>query len=173
MSTSRERILETPPPRGGTRLSYGPDPLHYGDLRLPDRAGPHPVIMMIHGGFWRDRFDLEYAGHPCAALTAAGAATWNVEYRRIGNPGGGWPGTLLDVALAADHLRELAADYGLDLDRVVTMGHSAGGHLALWLAARGRIPAGETLYTPDPLPLRAAVALAGVADLRRAWELGL
>lgn len=170
---SRERILSAPPPRGGTRLPYGPDPLPYGDLRLPAGPGPHPVIVMLHGGFWRARFDLEYAGHPCAALTAAGAATWNVEYRRIGNPGGGWPGTLLDVALALDYLRELAPAYDLDLGRVVTMGHSAGGHLALWLAARGRIPAGATLHTPHPLPLRAAVALAGVADLRRAWELGL
>src|SRR5579872_5792979 len=138
MSTSRAYVLETAAPRADARLRYGPDPLHFGDLRLPGGTGPHPVVVMVHGGFWRARFNLEYAGHLCAALAALGIATWNVEYRRLGDTGGGWPGTLLDVAAAADHLRTLAAPYHLDLSRVVAMGHSAGGHLALWLAARRR-----------------------------------
>ncbi len=173
MSDSRENVLERPAPPADARLPYGPDPLHFGDLRLPSGPGPHPVVILVHGGFWRARFDLEYMGHAAAALSAAGTATWNVEYRRLGNDGGGWPGTLLDVARAADRLRTLAPQYGLDLARTIALGHSAGGHLALWLAARRRIPAGDPLHAPDPLPLSAVVPLAGVSDLRHAWELGL
>lgn len=166
-------ILEAPAPPADFRLRYGPDPLHFGDLRLPIGAGPHPVVVAVHGGFWRARYDLEHLGHLCSALTEAGIATWSVEYRRVGNAGGGWPNTFLDVAHAADALRDLAAPYNLDLSRVITLGHSAGGHLALWLAARHRLAVGDPLYTPDPLPLRGVVSLAGVADLRHAWELAL
>lgn len=166
-------ILNAPAPRADLRLRYGPDPSHFGDLRLPPGAGPHPIVIVIHGGFWRAAYDLTHSGPLCAALTAAGAVTWNIEYRRLGQPGGGWPGTFLDVAMAADYLRELAPQQRLDLERVVAVGHSAGGHLALWLAARGRIPPGDALYTPAPLPLRAVISLAGVADLRQAWALRL
>jgi acetyl esterase/lipase len=166
-------ILSLPAPPADLRLAYGPDPLQFGDLRLPAGAGPHPVAVVIHGGFWRAQYDLTHIGHLCAALTSAGVATWNVEYRRIGNPGGGWPGTFHDVARATDHLRELAPAHALDLERVVTLGHSAGGHLALWLAARHRIPAGDVLASPTPLPLHAAISLAGVSDLELAWELRL
>src|SRR5438045_2758869 len=119
-------ILTSPAPRADARLPYGPDPLHFGDLRLPARPGPHPVVLVVHGGFCRARYDLEHTGQLCAALTAEGLATWNVEYRRIGNAGGGWPGTFQDVALAACHLRELAPKYNLDLEHVVALGHSAG-----------------------------------------------
>jgi acetyl esterase/lipase len=166
-------ILQRPAPRADVRVPYGPDPLHFGDLRLPPGAGPHPVVVVIHGGFWRARFSLEHIGHACAALTSTGLATWNIEYRRIGNPGGAWPGTFLDVAAGVDHLREIAPRHNLDLSRVVVIGHSAGGHLALWLAGRSRIPAGGPLYIPSPLPVKAAISLAGVADLRRGWEMAL
>jgi acetyl esterase/lipase len=100
------------------------------------------------------------------ALRDAGVATWNVEYRRLGNPGGGWPGTFLDVAAAADYVSDLAARYPLDRARVVAVGHSAGAHLALWLAARSRLGPGSELYTNSPLHLRGVVALAGPGDLR-------
>jgi acetyl esterase/lipase len=159
------------------RLRYGPHKLHFGDLRLP--AGPTgsrwPVVMVIHGGFWLAAYDLEYLGPACEALAQAGFATWSIEYRRIGHPGGGWPGTFHDVARAADHLRTLAQTYPLDLERVVTLGHSAGGHLALWLAARPRIPEHDPiLYAAEaPLKLRGAVSLGGVVDLNWAWEHGL
>jgi acetyl esterase/lipase len=106
-------------------------------------------------------------------LTAAGWATWNIEYRRLGNPGGGWPGTFLDVALALDHLRYLAEKNPLDLNDVTALGHSAGGHLALWLAGRHHIPSTSPLYCKDPLSLRGVVSLAGVADLHQAWEMKL
>lgn len=166
-------ILTLPPPPADARLRYGQGRFHFGDLRLPSGAGPHPVVVGIHGGFWRARYDLTHFGHVCAALTAAGIATWNIEFRRLGNFGGGWPNTLLDVARATDHLRVLAQTYPLDLARVVTLGHSAGGHLALWVAAHRHLPTGNPLHTVNPLPLRAAVSLAGVVDLRRAWELHL
>src|SRR5207249_4708776 len=106
----------------------------------------------------------------CSALTASGLATWNVEYRRIGDAGGGWPGTFVDVARAADHLRAIAGTNRLDLGRVVAIGHSAGGHLALWLAARPRVPLMSELHAADPLRIRAVVSLAGVPDLARADE---
>jgi acetyl esterase/lipase len=166
-------ILEIPPPPADERLSYGTDPLHFGDLRLPSGPGPHPLVIFVHGGFWRAEYALDYFGHACADLAEEGIATWNIEYRRIGNPGGAWPGTFLDVAAAADHVRALALDYPLDTDRVIAVGHSAGGHLALWLAGRNRIPVGDVLHTDNPLHLRAAISLGGVADLRQAWELGL
>ena len=152
-------ILELPPPAADQRIRYGPDGLHFADLRLPAGDGPHPLLIFIHGGFWRSRYNLEYAGHICAALAAVGWASWNLEYRRGGDPGGGWPGTCDDVLQGVLHIRQLAAAYPLDLNRVIVAGHSAGGHLALWVAAQ------------DALPLRRAISLGGVADLRRAHDL--
>ena len=165
--------MDLPAPAADSRLHYGQDALQFGDLRMPQGPGPHPVAIVIHGGFWRVRYGLEYAGHMAAALTAAGIATWNVEYRRVGNPGGGWPGTFLDTAAAADYVRELAKKYPLNLEKVISIGHSAGGHLAVWLAARRRIPQSDKLAGADPVRLRGAISLAGLVDLRRAWELKL
>lgn len=142
------------------RSFYGRDRLQFGDLRVPDGTPSVPVVIVIHGGFWRNRYGLDYIEPVCDALAAEGIATWNIEYRRIGDPGGGWPGTFDDVAAAADHLKSLASQFSLDLQRVVTIGHSAGGQLALWLAAEKKWLAG-------------AVSLAGVVDLWRAWELKL
>jgi len=169
-----ERLThDAPPPTA--RIPYGEEAQQFGDLRLPagPATEPYPVVIVIHGGYWRARFDLGYFGAACGALAGAGLATWNIEYRRIGDPGGGWPGTFMDVAAATDALRPFAARYPLDLSRTLTLGHSAGGHLALWLAARPRLSAGAALWQADPLPIHGAVALAGVADLRRAWELRL
>jgi acetyl esterase/lipase len=166
-----DRLINTPAPPADARLAYGPHPLHFGDLRLPAGPGPYPVVVVVHGGSWTARYNLEFMGHAAAALTAAGVATWNVEFRRVGDLGGGWPGTFLDVAAALDHLRELVPRYGLDLGRVVVTGHSSGGHLALWLGARARIPAGDPLFTPNPLPVRAIVAVAAVGDLEYRWKI--
>ncbi|PTL84441.1 alpha/beta hydrolase [Vitiosangium sp. GDMCC 1.1324] len=166
-------MLETPAPPADARIPYGDDPHQFGDLRLPGGKGPHPVVVVVHGGFWRARYDLEHVGHLCADLTARGYATWSLEYRRVGHPGGGWTGTLEDAARGMDHLRALAARYPLDLERVVVLGHSAGGHLALWLAGRGRLKPGRPLYIENSFKPRGAVSLAGVADLARAFELRL
>jgi acetyl esterase/lipase len=171
-----------PPGPAAPRHVYGPAPQQFGELSLPDGKGPFPVAVAVHGGFWSSGFDLTHLRSFCAALADAGWAVWSVEYRRVGErtekarssqEGGGWPNTMLDVAAAADHLRTLAPEQRLDLDRVVSVGHSAGGHLALWLAARRRLAPASPLHRPDPLPLRGAVSLAGVCDLRRAHQLGL
>jgi acetyl esterase/lipase len=161
-------ILSLSAPEADHRISYGEDALQFGDLRLPDGDGPHPVVVVIHGGCWRSQYNLEHISSFCAALTRAGLATWSLEYRRVGDPGGGWPGTFEDVALGTDTLRTLAESYPLELDRVAAVGHSAGGHLVLWLAARSRLPAGSPLYSANPLPLRGVVSLAGIPDLERA-----
>jgi acetyl esterase/lipase len=158
-------LLALPQPVPDHQLAYGPGPLQYGELRLPSGAGPHPVAVVIHGGCWLSQFDLGHISSFAAALARAGVATWSVEYRRVGDTGGGWPGTFADVAAAADHLREISDEYSLDLGRVVSVGHSAGGHLALWLAGRHGLGGGDVLRGDAPLRLVGVVALAGVPDL--------
>jgi acetyl esterase/lipase len=168
-------IFSRTPPPADHRLPYGPDPLQFGDLRLPTaRHGERlPVVVFIHGGWWQSAYDLEYGGHLCAALKSAGVATWSLEYRRVGNPGGGWPGTMQDVAAGFDHLQTLAQAYPLDLHRVIAMGHSAGGELAFWLAGRHHIPPNSPLHYPQPIvPLAGVIALAGAVDLRLTIDLG-
>lgn len=163
--TYRE-VEQSPHPPADRRVAYGGDPLQFGELRLPKGKGPHPVAVIIHGGCWLSEYDVKHVGSFAAALTKAGVATWTVEYRRVGDGGGGWPGTFADVALAADHLRVLARPHHLDLKRVVAVGHSAGGQLALWLAARRRLPKSSELYAPAPLRLRGVVSLAGITDMK-------
>jgi acetyl esterase/lipase len=123
------------------------------------------VVVLIHGGCWRSEFDLTYIRKLAAAITREGVATWTVEYRRVGNPGGGWPGTLQDVARGTDHLRAVARDHPLDLDRVLAMGHSAGGQLALWLGARKRLSDREPFAASAPLIPHAVLGLAPAPDL--------
>ncbi len=128
---------------------------------------------MIHGGFWRARYGRKLMRPLCRDLARRGWIAWNVEYRRLGRAsGGGWPATFEDVAAAIDHLAEIRTDARIDLGRVVSIGHSAGGHLALWAAARGGLPDGSPGAAPR-VPVAAAVSQAGVADLRLAWELRL
>ncbi len=149
------------------RSAYGPAPAQFGELRLPKSDGPHPVAVIFHGGCWLSVYaNLHNADALADALRDEGIATWNVEYRCVDQEGGGWPGTFLDAGRAADHLRILAADHDLDLDRVITIGHSAGGHLALWTAARHRLPKESPLWTADPLRLRGTVVLGGPGDLK-------
>ncbi len=149
-----------PPPR---QIAYGGHPDQCGDLHLPTGDGPWPLVILIHGGFWKVPWDRTLMTPLADDLPARGLAAWNVEYRRLGQEGGGWPGTLDDVAAAADAVAGLD---DVDPTRVVTVGHSAGGHLALWLAARRRIAPGQPGAAPVVQP-RAAVSLAGVADLAR------
>ena len=126
------------------------------------------MAVVLHGGCWLSIYaDLHNADALADALRDEGIATWNVEYRCVDQEGGGWPGTFLDAGRATDHLRTLAVDQNLDLDRVITIGHSAGGHLALWTAARHRLPGGSPLWNADPLRLRGTVVLAGPGDLKR------
>ena len=166
-------ILDLAPPAADLRVKYGDHPSQFADLYRPEGAGPFATVVLIHGGFWRAAYDLGHMAHLAAALRERGIASWSLEYRRIGEDGGGYPNTLLDVAIGADAVRGVAARHGLDPGRIVAMGFSAGGHLALWLAARSRIPIGDPLHDAAPLHLRGAISLAGVVDLRRASELGL
>ena len=148
------------------RIAYGEDSSQYGELRIPGGSGPHPVAVLIHGGCFKAAYATRKDLAPMAdALKKRGIASWNIEYRRIGQPGGGWPGTYLDVGRAVDHLRALATSNALDLSRVVIVGHSAGGHLAMWAAARARVPKNSSLFSADPLPVRGVVNLAGPVDL--------
>ncbi len=146
-------------------IAYGSDPLQVGELRLPTTPGPRPVAVVLHGGCWQSEYDRTYTGRMSTALAQAGFAVWTPEYRRLGDAGGGWPGTFLDVADAIEKLRELAAPHSLDLSRVVLIGHSAGGQLALWYAGTPRLPATSPLHRTNPLSIRGVVALAAVSDL--------
>ena len=159
-------LLALPQPPADRTIAYGSAPQQVAELRLPKGPGPHPVVVLVHGGCWQAPWGFDHVRSLAAALTAEGYATWSLEYRRLGDPGGGWPGTFEDVAHGADHLREVAREHPLDLDRVVAVGHSAGGQLALWLAARPRLPEGSPLRAAKPLRLRGVVSLAGITDLR-------
>jgi acetyl esterase/lipase len=156
---SGEDILSLTPPKTDSRVAYGSDENQFLDLRLPKSKGPHALAVCIHGGFWRKKYDLAYFGHLCAALTAKGMATANLEYRRVGNPGGGWPGTFADIRSAYQFLTQNAQRYGFDAQRIIVLGHSAGAQLALCLAAHEAV--------------KAVISLAGVVDLQRAYELHL
>jgi acetyl esterase/lipase len=154
---SSDDILNIPPPPADARVVYGKDPNQFGELRFPKTGASFPVVMNIHGGFWRAQYGLAHAGHLCAALTGKGYATWNVEYRRVGNPGGGWPGTFEDITSSYRFIAQIAKKYKMDASRILVMGHSAGGQLALCLAAH-------------ELSVTRVVSLAGVVDLQQAYR---
>ncbi len=179
-----DNVLARPSDSSIVRLTYGPETLQFGELYLPAGTSPFPVVILIHGGFWRNPYGYTLMTGLAEDLAKRGIAAWNIEYRRVGDAGGGWPSTLIDVARAADYIRAIAPRYALDLRRVVSVGHSAGGHLALWLAARPRIAqdsilAGSSISGKEkgksdlPLPLVGAVSQAGVADLEMGWRLNL
>jgi acetyl esterase/lipase len=150
----------------GRAYSYGPDRSQRAELHLPRGPGPHPVIVLIHGGSWQARFSKIVMRALARDLRTRGRAVWNIEYRRVGN-GGGWPATFQDVAEAIDHLATLAHP-ALDLQRVSVIGHSAGGHLALWAASRENLPPGAPGELPASGPvveLRQVIAQAGACDL--------
>jgi dipeptidyl aminopeptidase/acylaminoacyl peptidase len=148
---SEEILTDPPPPAADKRLAYGPRPKQFGDLRLPAVDRLLPLAVVIHGGAWKAIYNLIHTGHLCRALGDAGIASWNIEYRGVGDPGEAWPGAGDDVAAAVEFVDELVEAYPLDADRIVLVGHSAGGQLALWAAKRSKLP---------------VVALAAVSDLR-------
>jgi acetyl esterase/lipase len=161
-------LLGRPLPAATEHFSYGPDPLQTADLWLPAGKGPFPVVVMVHGGCWlSDIAKLTIMNYAAEDLRRRGVAVWNIEYRGVDRPGGGYPGTFQDVAAATDMLAKVAPAHHLKLDRVVAVGHSAGSHFVLWLAARGRIPAGSALKTAHPLPIAGVVSLGGLPDLAR------
>jgi acetyl esterase/lipase len=147
---SGEILTDPPPPAADTRVAYGPEPLQFGDLRVPPGAGPFPLAVVLHGGYWQATYNLIHTGHLCHALVDAGIASWNVEYRCVGVPGGEWPAASEDLERALEHLPRLPFEHD---GRTVLVGHSAGGQLALWAGKRAKLP---------------VVALAPVTDLRDA-----
>lgn len=157
-------ILTLPPVPADARIAYGADRNQFIDLRRPAAKSaspnPLPLVINIHGGFWRAKYNLDHAGHLCAALTAKGIATANLEYRRVGDDGGAWPGTFADIRSAYSFLLQNARAHNFDTRKMLVMGHSAGGQLALCLAA----------HEPG---VNRAISLAGVVDLQRAYRLHL
>ena len=163
---SYQELLARERPVATKRIQYGAEPHQFGELWLPAAPGPHRVVVLIHGGCWLAALPgVELMAYAAEDLRQHGNAVWNIEYRRLGDPGGGYPGTFEDVANAIDELRQLAKSHSLNLRNVVVAGHSAGGHLALWAAARPRLAKTSRLHRDNPLPIKAAVSLAGIVDL--------
>ncbi len=160
-------LLSRPRPVASQHLSYGSDPNQVIDLWLPKSSGPHPVVVMIHGGCWlasvANHSIMDWAADD---LAKRGLAVWNIEYRGVDQPGGGYPGTFQDVAAAIDKLSAEAGKRGLKPGPFVVLGHSAGGHLALWSAARSKLPKSSVLWSTHPTPIKAVVDLAGIANLQ-------
>ena len=152
-------------PPAQARIPYGDGPLQFADLRIPNGVGPHSVMILIHGGCWLAEYDITYMGKFAAAMAQNGIATWTPEYRRVGDEGGGWPGTFQDIAHSADHLLAIAREYSLDTTRVIASGHSAGGHFALWLAARNQFSDKALFAATEHVQLKGVLALAPAPDL--------
>jgi acetyl esterase/lipase len=153
-------------------IAYGSAPSQFAQLFRPKGDGPFPVVVLVHGGCWT----IEYGGisqmhNVAGALAARGIAVWNVEYRRVDEEGGGYPGTYLDMNAALDKLAAEAARYQLDTTRIVAMGHSAGGQLVQWIGARGKIAPTSPLFQRQPLAVRQIISLGGLADLRNERDL--
>jgi acetyl esterase/lipase len=149
---SHDILTDPPPAAADARIAYGPEPLQFGDLRVPLGDGPFPLAVVLHGGYWQATYNLIHTGPMSIALTEAGIATWNLEYRSLGVPGGEWPGPREDLKLALAGLADLPFEHD---GRTVLAGHSAGGQLALWAAKHARLP---------------VVALAPVSDVAEAVE---
>lgn len=171
-SAARQKLLgpsdvnALPAKPADARIVYGPAPEQFGELRLPAGKGPFPLAIVIHGGcFLSPIATLQNTSPMADALRDAGLATWNIEYRRIGDPGGGWPGTFQDAGRSADYVRTLVAKYPIDANRVIAVGHSAGAVLAIWLGAREKVPANSPLYVPDPLRIGMVVGMGADGDL--------
>ena len=172
-SLTFRQVLDRPDrPLPDFKIQYDSGPNQYGELWLPKISSTSalPVVVLIHGGCWLS----DYPGPELIAflsdeLRKHGVAVWSITYRRVGMKenvmGGGYPATFLDIAHGVDHLRSIAPKYKLDLNRVITSGHSAGGHLALWAAARPKLPDNSALKMANPLPIKSVVALAGMPDL--------
>ncbi|WP_340372132.1 alpha/beta hydrolase [Peribacillus sp. FSL E2-0218] len=152
-------------------IPYGDHPSQFGVLRMPGVSGLSPVVITIHGGFWQSKYGLEENDPLDEDLTRRGYATWNIEYRRVGEDGGGWTGTFIDVIDAVNHLPQLKERFPLDLSRVVILGHSAGGHLALWLASRINNVQTDEIGSTLLVPIQSVISLAGVSDLRKMWDI--
>ena len=167
MTLTQYMSLKGPEPTA--HIAYGSAPSQYAELFKPAGNGPFPVVVLVHGGCWQTEYDgIKQFRNISSALAAEGIAVWNVEYRRVDEAGGGFPGTQEDMMAALDALVANAKSYQLDLGRLTAVGHSAGGYMVQWAAGRARIPSTSPLYRTRPLALRHVVSLGGINDLR-AW----
>jgi acetyl esterase/lipase len=163
-------LLGRPLPKATKRIAFGSAPHQFADLWLPEGKGPFPVVLMVHGGCWQsDIADLTIMNYISEDLRTRGIAVWNIEYRGVDRPGGGYPGSFQDVSAAADALRTFGKEYPLRLNRIVALGHSAGGHLAFWLAARRDLPKSSPLKNVRPLRLSSAISIGGLPDLEATY----
>ncbi|MBN8203497.1 alpha/beta hydrolase family protein [Bacillus sp. NTK034] len=153
------------------KIYYGEHESQFGVLRMPEVSHSCPVIVLIHGGFWQARYNLEENNPIADDLAQRGYATWNIEYRRVGEEGGGWAGTFNDVIDAVNHLSKIAESYPTDLLRVIVIGHSAGGHLALWLGSRIISTPNESPFNQLSVSIQKIISLAGVTDLEKMWDI--
>ena len=159
-------LLARPRAKPTAIVTYGAAAHQFGELWLPAGRGPFRTVVLIHGGCWLAELPgTELMAYMAADLQARGYAVWSIDYRRIGEAGGGYAGTFQDTAAAIDKLRTLAPAHRLDLSHLVAIGHSAGGHLALWAAARRKIVKESPIGAVDPLAIAGVVSLAGIADL--------
>ncbi|MCR9128672.1 MAG: alpha/beta hydrolase [Alphaproteobacteria bacterium] len=164
-------LLDRPREAADVRIAYGEGEHQYGELWLPDASrhgdGPFPLVIMVHGGCWRAEIPGTILQDQLNAdLRARGIAVWNITYPRVGHETGGYPGTFRSVAMAVDEARDIAREHPVDLTRTAIMGHSAGGHLALWAAARGQLGLGIVDgVASEPFIPGAAITLAGINDL--------
>ncbi|MDB5703186.1 MAG: alpha/beta hydrolase [Sphingomonas bacterium] len=159
-------LVGRPQPKADATIAYGGDEMQKADVWLPAGTGPFPTVLMVHGGCWTTSIaDRSLMNWIADDLRKEGIAVWNIDYRGVDRPGGGYPGTFLDAAMAADALAANAARFHLDIRHVVAVGHSAGGHLALWLAARPKLPKGSPLAIANPLPIAHVISLGGLPDL--------
>jgi acetyl esterase/lipase len=165
-------ILARPRYKPTRHIAYGPANDQFGELWLPKGPGPHPVVVFLHGGCWNVSLPgLELMDYAAEDLRQRGFAVWNLEYRRLG-AGGGYPATFKDVATGVDLLRKLAKENSLDLKHVVLVGHSSGGQLALWAAARAKLSKISPIESADPLPVAGVVTLGGIDDLQLYQRVG-
>lgn len=160
-------LLSQPKPKADAQIAYGDDPLQIVDVWIPKGDLPRRAVIMIHGGCWQtDIAERDIMNYIANDLREAGIGVWNIEYRGVDRTGGGYPGTYQDVAAAADLFAKKGPDYGFSTRKVVVIGHSAGGHLALWLAARPNLPLGAGIRGENPIKIDAAISQGGLPDLR-------
>jgi acetyl esterase/lipase len=159
-------LLGRPRPAPDTTIAYGSDRFQKVDVWLPAGKGPFPIVLMVHGGCWTTSIaDRRLMNWIADDLRDEGVAVWSIDYRGVDRPGGGYPGTFADAAMASDALLANAAHFDLDAGHIVAVGHSAGGHLALWLAARSKLPISSPLHNAQPLPIAHVISLGGLPDL--------
>lgn len=161
-------LLKREKPAPDTTIAYGDDPLNVVDIWRPKGKGPHPAVIMIHGGCWlTDVAERDIMNWIADDLRKDGIGVWNIEYRGVDRAGGGYPGSYRDVGQAADLFATRGPEFGFDTSKRIAIGHSAGGHLALWLAQRPALPKDSPIRSAHPISLDAAISQAGIPDLRQ------